>query len=358
MAGDYYYRCDAFKSSIRWNTGSESFIIVNTTTAASVMENLRSVGPSVSVYGHPCSSTYVYAAKQCRTLLHATWSKEHLYFDYPFDGQIILKASTPIASYSPLTVHQACDGSKFGGYGIDYGKAGDHDSLDKLENLYLTPGTYLDVELLGGPERWGKGVDFIESVDILDEQRTLSKDGALVHQIVTSYGHQFRIMCNALGTITIVFRRGNLEGDEHLVPVIEEANLQLECSLPASIVVLSNEPVNSVDAIKAAILANRGPGYFRNVPIAVANGRTIRIAAVGISDSGNAFANSSSLPLNWELDNCNELASWDDASNSHISKSDWEKFLVLHNVSGLNLASSWSRIFLLRVQAEMWTLSE
>lgn len=69
----------------------------------------------------------------------------------------------------------------------------------------------------------------------------------------------------------------------------------------------------------------------------MANGQTIRIAAVGISDTGEAFANSSSLCLGWELSSCEGLAYLDDAYGSERSKSSWERFLVLHNESGLVL---------------------
>jgi nuclear pore complex protein Nup210 len=69
----------------------------------------------------------------------------------------------------------------------------------------------------------------------------------------------------------------------------------------------------------------------------VANGRTVRIAAVGISNSGEAFANSSSLCLSWELSSCNGLGHWDDAFDSDRSKCSWERFLVLQNEPGLVL---------------------
>jgi hypothetical protein len=68
----------------------------------------------------------------------------------------------------------------------------------------------------------------------------------------------------------------------------------------------------------------------------VANGRTIRISAAGISASGKAFANSSSLSLKWELGSCEGLAQWDHAFNI-VKSSDWERFLVLQNESGLVL---------------------
>lgn len=77
----------------------------------------------------------------------------------------------------------------------------------------------------------------------------------------------------------------------------------------------------------------------------MANGRTIRIAAVGISHSGKAFANSSSLCLKWELSNCDGLAFWEDSNGLVGSGSCWERFLVLQNESGLVLLELWYRQF-------------
>lgn len=95
--------------------------------------------------------------------------------------------------------------------------------------------------------------------------------------------------------------------------------------------------MNEHKVIQTAAQADRSPGRIRVTPVTVANGQTIRIAAVGISSSGEAFANSSSLCLGWELSNCDGLAYWDDAYGSQKSASSWERFLVLQNESGLVL---------------------
>ena len=71
-------------------------------------------------------------------------------------------------------------------------------------------------------------------------------------------------------------------------------------------------------------------------PITVINGRTIRVAAVGIHQSGNPCENSSTFLLNWELSGCEQLAYWD--SNDKVGRKteagSWERFLVLWNVLG------------------------
>lgn len=73
----------------------------------------------------------------------------------------------------------------------------------------------------------------------------------------------------------------------------------------------------------------------------MANGRVIRIAAVGVTSTGEALANSSSFDLKWELNNCDQAAYWDESKGS---PSDWERFLILQNESGL-VYRSWQSLF-------------
>lgn len=328
--GDYFYQCDAFSASIKWSSGSESFTVVNCTREEFLKNKPKEV--EQSALDHSCAWTYVYAARPGRAILQASLSK-HL--DHNFGRQIMLKASAPIASFLPLVVLQAGDGNQFGGYWFDLEKADNYDQSENLNDLYLAPGTHLDVKLLGGPERWGKGVDFVQAVDVYDELHAIPKDGALVHQVQSTHEDVYRVLCRELGNFTLVFKRGNLVGDDHPKPVVAEAKLQLACSFPSSIVVLADEPVNKPDSIQAAIQADRGPGRIRSVPSTVANWRTIRVSAVGISDTGKAFANTSSLHLRWELNNCDDLAFWNDADKFRMSKNSWERYLALKNATGL-----------------------
>ncbi|GMQ09940.1 hypothetical protein CsSME_00053141 [Camellia sinensis var. sinensis] len=154
-------------------------------------------------------------------------------------------------------------------------------------------------------------------------------------QISTSFSSPYRISCQKLGTFRIVFKRGNLVGDDHPLPAVAEVGLSLRCSFPSTIVLIANEPANKLDVIWSAIQADRGPGRVRATPIIVANGPTIRVSSIGISDSGKAFGNSSALHLSWELSNCDGLASLGDAYDLATSKSSWERFLLLQNASGL-----------------------
>lgn len=104
--------------------------------------------------------------------------------------------------------------------------------------------------------------------------------------------------------------------------------------------------VNELEAIRTAIQADRSLGRLRVTPITVANGRTIRLASVGISNTGEAFANSSSLHLKWELSGCDGLAYWDDTRDPKGAKYSWERFLRLQNESGLVRQDFWCFVFL------------
>lgn len=92
--------------------------------------------------------------------------------------------------------------------------------------------------------------------------------------------------------------------------------------------------MNKLEVIQTAIRADWGSTRIRAAPVTVANGRTIRIAAVGVSDSGEPFANSSSLHLRWELSGCGSLAYWYELYGSKRPKYSWERFLSLQNESG------------------------
>ncbi|TYJ17177.1 hypothetical protein E1A91_A09G033800v1 [Gossypium mustelinum] len=267
-------------------------------------------------------------------MLHATFSKEYHHIDPSLSGPIVLRATSRIASYMPLTLHQAGDGNQFGGYWVNTARIEATNKLEDRDKVYLVPGTQVDFILHGGPERWDKGVEFVQRVEIFDEEHT-HDNGVDVHLISSSDGSLYRLLCQTLGTYRLVFKRGNLVGDDHSLPALVEASLSLACSLPSSIVVIVDEPVNNRDVIRTAIQADRSPGQIQVTPVTVANGRTIRVAAVSISTTGEPFANSSSLCLKWELGSCDSLAYWNHAYDSeNYNPSSWERFLVLRNESG------------------------
>ncbi|EXC20346.1 hypothetical protein L484_020567 [Morus notabilis] len=329
--GALFYRCDAFHSFIKWKAGSDAFAVVNTTKETPVVDVLSNAELLTGPHGPPCSWTSVYASHAARDMLHATFSKEYDHLDSSFHGPIVLKASSRIAAYPPLVIRQAGDGNQFGGYWFDLDRAEADNKVQNLDKLYLVPGTYLYLMLLGGPEQWDRGVDLIENVDIFGEKYAQAEVGVHVHQLSGGYRSVYRVSCQSPGNFKVVFDRGNLVADDHPQPVIAKVSMSLICSIPDSIAVIADEPVNELEAIRTAIQADRSLGRLRVTPITVANGRTIRLAAVSISNTGEAFANSSSLYLNWELSSCDGLAYWDDTG----AKYSWERFLRLQNESGL-----------------------
>ncbi|KAF4381614.1 hypothetical protein F8388_021242 [Cannabis sativa] len=333
--GAYFYRCDAFNSFIKWKAGSEFFIVGNTTKETPPLDVLGHADLFTAFHGPPCSWKSIYASRAGRDLLHASFSKEYDHFDSSFHGPIILKASSRIAAYPPLIIRQAGDGNQFGGYWFDLDQAEAGNNMESLEKLFLAPKTYLDVMLVGGPEQWDKNIDFIERVDTLNKDYDRGDVGVRVHQLSGGYMSLYRVSCQALGHFEVAFERGNLVADDHPQPVLEKVLLSLTCSIPDSIAVIADEPVNGLETIRTAIQADRSSERIRSTPITVANGRTVRLAAVGISNTGEAFANSSSIYLRWQLSSCDGLAYWEDTDNYKGTKYNWERFLRLQNESGL-----------------------
>lgn len=155
-----------------------------------------------SVDGSPCSWTYVFASHPGQAVIHAIFSKEDHHYSH---SPVALKASLRIVAYLPLVLHQAGDGNRFGGYWLDLAQAENDKQSHGLEELYLVPGTSLDIALVGGPERWDKGVDFVETVEVLDEANALAEDGILVHRVSGSLRNLYGVLCQRLGTFVSLF---------------------------------------------------------------------------------------------------------------------------------------------------------
>lgn len=198
-AGAYFYRCDAFCSFIKWKAGSKSFNIVNATGEKPVLDMVENFELYASLNGPPCSWTRIYASGLGRAMLHATLSKDYHHVDNSLQGPIVLKASTRIAAYQPLIICQLGDGSQFGGYWFDLAQAEAQNLLENLDKFYLVPGTHLDIMLLGGPEKWDNGVDFIETVETLDEGHGPVQNGVLVNQLSGNNSSVYRVLCQTLG---------------------------------------------------------------------------------------------------------------------------------------------------------------
>ncbi|KAL9154800.1 hypothetical protein ABFS82_10G140800 [Erythranthe guttata] len=312
-SGAYFHACDAFGSYIRWKTESESFVIVNTTLRLLAVR----LNSSSSSSGPACASTLIYPSGPGRTIVHATLNRENR----PSESNV-LNVSLRVAAYSPLTIHQASDGNRFGGYWFDTARIGSWNELGRSDDVNLALGTYLDVMLSGGPERWGEDVEFIETVDVIDEGKTYAKSRIFLDRISTVNGNLYRIGCKSLEPFSVIFRRGNLIGEEHRFTAVSEAEMVIICSYPSYILIIPDEELNAHPVIRSARGAER--------TVTVANGREIRMSAVGICNFDIAFANSSSFILRWELSECEGLAVFDDSKGY----SSWERFLKLQNTSG------------------------
>ncbi|KZV46427.1 nuclear pore membrane glycoprotein 210-like [Dorcoceras hygrometricum] len=334
-SGSYFYACDAFRSLVKWKTESASFIIVNGTVDLVLPNKQEDVERKPSSLGPPCAWTLIYASHHGRSVVHATLTKENQHFDQSSMGPVVLKASSIIAAYLPLMVHQASDGNQFGGYWFDLVQAKLQNQLSNLDHLYLVPGTHMDIMLNGGPERWDQEIEYIETVEVLVEHQLHVKDRVVIYQMPTRNGNAYRIGCEGFGTFKLIFRRGNLVAKDHPLPAVAEVQLSLTCNFPSTILIIADEAFNAPQILQSAVQANRTPAGIRASPVTVANGRRIRISSVGISDSGKAFANSSSLNLRWELIGCQGMVLMDDSYSSLTSKSSWERFLILQNTSGL-----------------------
>lgn len=146
-----------------------------------------------------CSWAHIYASSPGQAMIHATLSLEYHQFDHSFHGPRVFKESLHVAAYLPLNVFQAGDGSRFGGYWYDLDQKEALKQIDKLEKLYLVPGSNLDILLVGGPEPWDKHVAYLENVDVLDEDNALIEDGVLVHRVSANNASLYEVFCQTEG---------------------------------------------------------------------------------------------------------------------------------------------------------------
>lgn len=348
--GRLYSRCDAFNSFIRWQIfgAVHTFDVLNGTSWESFLGVMDAVGgtklpnkkaPNVPV----CAWKSLYASEPGKAALHAYLTGINKEFIDDIDAPVSLKVSWTVAAYAPLIVQQAGDGNSFGGYKFDVDfierPLVDIQGIDResLHELFLVPGSGMRILLHGGPERWRQGVEFVESSSVVAyDGKSQVKESIVITQLKEGGGRLHWISCHSLGNFTLTFKRGNLIGEDHPSPAIAKVELPIVCSIPSLITVIADEPANTLAIIRATSEADHFADHVRVTPITVTNGRTIRVAAVGIHHSGNPFANSSTFLLNWELSGCEQLAYWDtdDKVGRKTEAGSWERLLVLRNVSG------------------------
>ncbi|XP_062193278.1 nuclear pore complex protein GP210 [Phragmites australis] len=335
--GHSFSRCDHFNAFIRWSllSENESFQILNTTEASSIKDlkhNSRSWGQN----GNPCAWISLNASAAGRATIVATFSFDSDSDFETFTGPIFLKATSKISAYYPLVVLQGGNGNQFGGYWFDL--SGIHSRIQNMvsnspKELYLVPGSTMNVFLFGGPERWDQVVDFVETVDAIGESKNQIISSAAVQKLSSGL---YQVSCQSKVSYKLLFSRGNMIGKDHPVPAIAKSEFAVVCDFPSAITVIANENENRIDILEAASKGDRGPDRLQTSPVVISNGRSIRLAAVGIHENGRFFANSSSLCLKWEVTGCEGLAYFDEVNAAEmLDESAWERFLVLQNSTGL-----------------------
>uniref|UniRef100_A0ACD5XVX7 Uncharacterized protein n=1 Tax=Avena sativa TaxID=4498 RepID=A0ACD5XVX7_AVESA len=334
--GHSYSRCDYFNAFIRWSLLSENqtFEVVEAAEAMSV--DALKHHTAWKQYGSPCAWISLNASAAGRATLVATVSSESESYLETFNVPIFLKATSKVSAYYPLMVLQAGNGNQFGGYWVDLSTL--QNEIQNMGNnspkeLYLVPGSTMDVFLLGGPEQWDKVVDFVETVDVVGEPKGYMTGSTAVQKISSGL---YRVSCQSKGNFKLLFSRGNMIGKDHSMPAIAKSELSIVCDLPSAITLIANENENRLDILEVASKADRSPDRLQLSPVVISNGRSIRLAASGVHGNGRFFANSSSLCLKWEITECEGLAYLDqDEDAETLDQSSWETFLVLQNSTGL-----------------------
>uniref|UniRef100_K3ZPX0 BIG2 domain-containing protein n=1 Tax=Setaria italica TaxID=4555 RepID=K3ZPX0_SETIT len=334
--GHSFSRCDHLNAFIRWSvlSDNESFHILNTAEASSVEDIKHSAG-SWGQNGNPCAWISLNASAAGRSTVVATFT-----FDSDSNietlGPISLKATSKISAYYPLVVLQGGNGNQFGGYWFDL--SGIHGRIEIMDNnspkeLYLVPGSAMDVFLFGGPERWDQVVDFVETVDVIGELKNHITSSTTVQKLSSGI---YRVSCPSKVNYKLLFSRGNMIGKDHPVPAIAKSEFSVVCDFPSEITLIANENENRLNILEAASKADRDPDRLQAPAVVISNGRNIRLAAVGIHGNGRFFANSSSLCLKWETIGCEGLAYFAETKSAEmLDESAWERFLVLQNSTGV-----------------------
>lgn len=335
--GHPYSRCDYFSAFIRWSLLSENqtFEVVDTAEASSI-DALKRYAGSWAQYGNPCSWVSLNASAAGRATVVAAFSFEPESYSETFNVPIFLKATSKVSAYYPLVVLQAGNGNQFGGYWVDLSRL--QSGIQNMDNnspkeLYLVPGSTMDVFLFGGPEQWDKVVDFVETVDAVGEPKNHIIASTVVQKLANGL---YRVSCQSKGNFKLLFSRGNMIGKDHPVPAVAKSEFTVVCDLPSAITLIANENENRLGILQVASKADRSPNRLQASPVVISNGRSIRLAAAGVHGNGRFFANSSSLGLKWEITECEGLAYLDqDEAAETLYQSSWERFLVLQNSTGL-----------------------
>lgn len=192
---------------MKWRVLSESEVfLVSNTTGEELASNVSLHGVSEEVSRSPCSWAYLYASNPGHAVLHASFSSKTQSTDLFLDGEVALQSSAQIAAYHPLAAFQAGNGNQFGGYFLEFRRRETVDKyfdLEPLSELYLAPGSAMDVLIIGGPDQWGHSVEYVDTVKIRGE-KSLPPEGVIFTKAVTDDGTLYNILCRRAGTFVCI----------------------------------------------------------------------------------------------------------------------------------------------------------
>ena len=177
---------------MKWRIVSESEVFLVTNRTVDLIANLSFHGRSEEEYGPHCSWRYLYASNSGHAVIHASLSSKTQSSDSLLDGEISLQTSAEIAAYHPLTVFQAGSGNHYGGYHWEFQKE------ESLHELYLAPGSSMDVFITGGPDRWSHAVEYIDTVEV-KEENDLYSQGVLLKKTLAYDGAFYTVLCQKEG---------------------------------------------------------------------------------------------------------------------------------------------------------------
>ncbi|CAK9273031.1 unnamed protein product [Sphagnum jensenii] len=354
-AGEFMLLCDAFSKFVSWGIfGADGVFATEKGISSSLFPPIHTMLEDSKAHGlvpaqeaalklihpHACAWTLLSVAQAGWASVTASLNVGDSLLEQtaPAIEHPSLETSWTIAAFAPLTLEQASSGDAHGGYTYkisrnEWGSVNTPQN-SPLKELLLVPGSSMNVILRGGPERWGQGVEFVDSHEVRPDHGESMGAVAVTH-LQEGRMRIYSINCKMLGNYTVVFHRGNLIGENHPTKTIATTSLSLICDVPSAITLLIDKPENSLSQIREAAQVERDSSHCHMTPVTVINGRVIRVAAVALYNS-RPFADSSSLIVNWKLLGCDNLAKWEAPESSEkVNYLDgWEQKLVLANVAG------------------------
>lgn len=224
-AGLEYSRCDVFRQVVRWGVFGADGLFSVVKEVPNILhpdlqgrlgdrnaDNFRSEQKELLdlIHPHACAWTLISAAQPGRATVRASLYMRDLLVGVssPEIEGSYLECSWAIAAFSPLTLELAGDGDRHGGYSHKVAGTG-HVSVEQSESewlreLILVPRSNMKVILLGGPERWRQGVEFIDTHDVITDHGSNIKDDVGVSHSQDGGNRVYNIECKMVGNYVSV----------------------------------------------------------------------------------------------------------------------------------------------------------